>query len=335
MPIGFTHEQAQSIERDLRSKNNRVKIPAPSSSISSLSKEYLLYSTNHQSPRTARDAENYFKIHINPLFGLMHVSDLTSSHIAVFKEQMKKRLYREKHITNRTINKGLNYLSSFLRWCDEEHGLRPIASLKIRRLPHTYPIPIVLNLEEALRFINSSTSICRLAAHCVGNYKCIFKVDYRTMFKIFFYLGLRNRSVRYLKWEDIDWTRHAVKTLGKGGKTKWHPLPDDLHEDLRRLYVLSFSEWIFPSPRDKSKPVDNIKKAVERAKKISKIEKRIYPHLLRHSIATHLLESDVDIRDIQGFLDHSDLSMTQRYTQVSLENKRRALEKAGFTTSKK
>ena len=154
------------------------------------------------------------------------------------------------------------------------------------------------------------------------------------MFKTLFYLGLRNRAVRRQQWQDIDWEQRAIKTLEKGQRVKWHPLPDDLFKELRQLYIKSSSEWIYPSPQDNTKPITDIRRAVRRAKKKAGITKRVYPHLLRHSIATHLLESDVDIRQIQAFLGHSQISTTEWYAQVSLEKKRQALEKAGIRTSK-
>jgi site-specific recombinase XerD len=81
-------------------------------------------------------------------------------------------------------------------------------------------------------------------------------------------------------------------------------------------------------------PINNLHRAVARAKNRAGITKRVYPHLLRHSIATYLVDSDIDIRQIQSFLGHSQITTTEWYTQVSLEKKRQILEKAGFKTSK-
>ena len=270
----------------------------------------------HQSCDTARDKISCFKTHLIPYFGNIHIEEITNAYIMAFKHVMKNKTYKNKPLSNRTISKGLNYFSAFLKWAEEELNIIPINPVRFRKLPSTRPVPIVLSLEEAMTFIQVADK------------------PYNTMFKTFFYLGLRNRAVRRGKWEDIDWTKKALKTVEKGSKVKWHPLPDDLFEELRQLYIESISQWIYPSPRNQWKPITNLRRAVNRAKKAAGINKRVYPHLLRHSIATHLVDSDVDIRQIQAFLGHSQISTTEWYAQVSMEKKRQALEKAGIKTSK-
>lgn len=76
--------------------------------------------------------------------------------------------------------------------------------------------------------------------------------------------------------------------------------------------------WLFPgaaSPR----PISSrqLHRAVQEAAEVAGIRKRVSPHTLRHSFATHLLEQDVDIRVIQGLLGHSKLDTTALYTKVS------------------
>lgn len=315
LPPGTTKDEAEQIEKALRSRKNQHH-HAASLQLARLMPHYLRHCEMHQSLTTVRDKRSHYQLHILPFFGHYHITDLNNRLIMAYKEQMQGKNYRDKRISNRTISKGLNYFSAFLKWAEEETGMSTMQPLRIRKLPHTRPVPIVLSLEEAQALISSADK------------------PYNTMFKTFFYLGLRNRAVRRQRWDDIDWKKRGIKTTEKGQKVKWHPLPDDLFEELRQLYIESKSEWIYPSPLDSSKPINNIKRAVRRATKKAGITKRVYPHLLRHSIATHLLESDVDIRQIQAFLGHSQISTTEWYAQVSLEKKRQALEKAGIPTSK-
>jgi len=315
LPPGTTRDDAEQIEKELR-KRKKINHHILSEQIARLMPLYLRHCEMHQSAETVRDKRSHYTLHILPFFGHLHITDMNNPLIMAYKEQMKGKQYRGRAISNRTISKGLNYFSAFLKWAEEETGASPLQPLRIRKLPHTRPVPTVLSLEEVKALINAAEK------------------PYNTMFKTFFYLGLRSRAVRRQQWEDIDWQKHAIKTTEKGNRVKWHPLPDDLFEELRQLYIESRSSWIYPSPRDHNKPITEIRRAIRRAKKKAGITKRVYPHLLRHSIATHLLESDVDIRQIQAFLGHSQISTTEWYAQVSLEKKRQALEKAGIQTSK-
>lgn len=310
-PLGTTQDQASSIEQELRSRKKEHNHATPSGNISHLIPHYIRYSLMHQSPETTRDKRSFYSVHLLPYFGHMHISDISNSHIMAFKEYLK-----EKHLSNRTISKGLCYFSAFVKWAEEELNMSTPIPLRFKRLPHTRAVPIVLSINEVLAFL---TAVDR---------------PYQALFKIFFYLGLRNRAGRLLRWEDVDWANRSIKTTEKGGKVKWHPIPDDLLSDLRGLYIETKSPWIFPSSKNLNKPIVKLNKIIAHARQKAGISKRIYPHLLRHSIATHLLDSDVDIRQIQAFLGHAQISTTEWYAQVSMEKKRQALEKAGFKTTK-
>ncbi len=92
------------------------------------------------------------------------------------------------------------------------------------------------------------------------------------------------------------------------------------------LKIEAESGYIFPSRRDKNKPVVDIRKCIKDACKTAKITKRVHPHLLRHTFATHLLDKGTDIRIIQKLLGHAELQTTQWYTQVSTELTREAID---------
>ena len=89
---------------------------------------------------------------------------------------------------------------------------------------------------------------------------------------------------------------------------------------IRNATAQNKEEILFPSTRGGKLTKKTIAKIVENAAKKTKITKEVYPHLLRHSFATHLLESGVDLRLIQKLLGHSDIKTTQLYTQISQAN---------------
>ena len=106
---------------------------------------------------------------------------------------------------------------------------------------------------------------------------------------------------------------------GKGGKDRYVMLSAQLLAILRTYWRLARpTQWLFPG-REASRPIDVqvLYAACRSARAAAGLDKRVSVHTLRHSFATHLLESGTDIRIIQVLLGHNNLSTTARYTRVS------------------
>jgi integrase/recombinase XerD len=180
-------------------------------------------------------------------------------------------------------------------------------SLVITRNPRK--LPDVLSVEEAARLLE--------AAHGI-KYKAALGVAYGA--------GLRVSEVAHLKVDDIDSTRMLIRVeQGKGRKDRNAMLSPQLLELLRlwwregkRRGVMFPHGWLFPG-QSHTDPISSrqLHRAVAEAAETAGIRKRVSPHTLRHSFATHLLEQDVDIRVIQVLLGHSKLDTTALYTKVS------------------
>ena len=138
--------------------------------------------------------------------------------------------------------------------------------------------------------------------------------------------GLRASEVAALKIGDIDSTRMMIRVeQGKGRKDRNAMLSPQLLELLRlwwregkRRGVMLSQGWLFPG-QNSIEPISTrqINRAVHEAAEAAGIKKRVSPHTLRHSFATHLLEQDVDIRVIQVLLGHSKLDTTALYARVA------------------
>jgi site-specific recombinase XerD len=132
--------------------------------------------------------------------------------------------------------------------------------------------------------------------------------------------GLRASEAVSLKVANIDSGRMVIRVQqGKGGKDRYVMLSAQLLGILRTYWRLARpKDWLFPG-RDPANPIEvNVLHAACRsACTASGLTKRVTVHTLRHSFATHLLESGTDIRIIQVLLGHSNLSSTARYTHVS------------------
>ena len=138
--------------------------------------------------------------------------------------------------------------------------------------------------------------------------------------------GLRVAEVAALKVSDIDSERMLLRIeRGKGGRYRNAMLPEGLLVLLREWWragrqqgVMRAEGWLFPG-QTSMKPIStrHLHRIVVEAAAAADIAKRVGPHTLRHSFATHLLEDGVDIRVIQALLGHAKLNSTAFYTQVA------------------
>ena len=132
--------------------------------------------------------------------------------------------------------------------------------------------------------------------------------------------GLRLGEVLHLKVSDIDSERMVIRVeQGKGKKDRNVMLADSLLATLRAYWKQERPrEWLFPG-QDGRQPLNAtiFQRAFVVAKQAARIEKQVSFHSLRHSFATHLMESGVSVRTIQALLGHRSLNTTQRYTHVA------------------
>lgn len=164
-------------------------------------------------------------------------------------------------------------------------------------------LPVVLNAEEVVRFLEAVPSLKARAALTTA-----------------YAAGLRASETVGLKVANIDSGRMVIRVEhGKGGKDRYVMLSTQLLAILRTYWRLARPRhWLFPG-RDETKPLDVqvLHAACRSACVAAGLSKRVTVHTLRHSFATHLLEEGADIRIIQVLLGHANLSSTARYTQVS------------------
>jgi len=164
-------------------------------------------------------------------------------------------------------------------------------------------IPVILSPEEMARLLEAAPS---------PKYKAAISAGYSA--------GLRVSEVVALKVADVDSKRMLLRIeQGKGHKDRFAMLSPRLLDFLRDWYCIARpAVFLFPG-RDPMQPMTarQFTRAVHMAASIAAINKRVTPHTLRHSFATHLLEQNVDIRLIQVLLGHAKLETTALYTQVA------------------
>lgn len=162
-------------------------------------------------------------------------------------------------------------------------------------------LPDILTIEEIRSLIRSTTN---------PKHQLIIKLIYGT--------GLRASEIVNLKNSEIDFNEGLIKVkLGKGKKDRFVKLPESILIDLENFSNVGKSNYLFESQRGGKLTIKTIQLILKNSAKKAGIKKRVYPHLLRHSFATHLLEAGTDLRIIQKLLGHSDVKTTQIYTQIS------------------
>ena len=142
--------------------------------------------------------------------------------------------------------------------------------------------------------------------------------------ELFYSSGLRLSEICSARLEFLDSVEHFIRVTGKGSKTRLVPvgqraeeaLEDYLRNERPTLVKKRTGSEIFLSVRGTKLSPDRVRQVVKERAAMAGIDQNVYPHLLRHSFATHLLEGGADLRVIQELLGHADISTTQIYTHV-------------------
>jgi len=205
----------------------------------------------------------------------------------------------------------LNHTITALRFFFQVTLDRPEAMAKMSPVREPRKLPVVLSCEEVARLIEAAGT---------PKYQAALSVAYGA--------GLRASEIVALKVGDIDSTRMTLRIeQGKGRKDRYAMLSPLLLERLRTWWRTGRTQgklldggWLFPG-QNPVNPMSTrqLNRICHLAADAAAIDKRVSPHTLRHSYATHLLEQKVDIRVIQVLLGHKRLETTALYTQVATE----------------
>ena len=216
-------------------------------------------------------------------------------------------LKNEKHYAPSTLNVALCGIRFFY-----EHTLqRGMPILDLVRSPTPQRLPTVLTIEEVHRIL-----------------KCVHMLGVRVCLSTIYACGLRIQEGVHLQVQDIDVSQGLLHIRnGKGGKDRNVPLPPKILNLLRMYWKAHRNpKWLFPSRMQASYGLDQacvpmtvraVQRGFQAALNESKVQKAASVHTLRHSYATHLLESGVDLRVIQAYLGHSSPRTTSIYTHIT------------------
>jgi integrase/recombinase XerC len=227
-----------------------------------------------------------------------------------------------------SIARKLAALRTFFQFLVRE-GMLELNPAKLVATPKLEKkLPKHLSIEEAIRFIESPDPETDLG-----------KRD-RAMLELMYATGVRVAELTTLNLADVDFGNQLVRVTGKRRKQRIVPFGEPASAAIRS-YLDVRDKFLFNAPiskRDEAALFLNyqgtrittrsVGRMVEKYIRICAVMHNISPHALRHSFATHLLDSGADLRDIQELLGHARLSTTQVYTHVSMEKLIEVYDKA-------
>jgi integrase/recombinase XerD len=176
-----------------------------------------------------------------------------------------------------------------------------------KKLPH------VLNLKDVNQLLNEN------------NFEGNLGIRDRAILELLYATGLRVSEITNLKIENINMENRILRCLGKGSKERLIPFGrhacnalEQYMEKIRPKLVKGFEgNIVFLNSRGKKLTRQGMFYLLKKYAKKSGINKKITPHTLRHTLATHLIENGADLRSVQEILGHSNIATTQIYTHVS------------------
>jgi site-specific recombinase XerD len=143
---------------------------------------------------------------------------------------------------------------------------------------------------------------------------------HRLVIALLYSLGLRRQELINMKINDFDYSRNVVTVRGgKGMKDRQLALPENLRAMILE-YTKEFSpkKYIIEGVNGNEKySATSIVNILHEAAKRAFINKNVHPHILRHSIATHMIEQGIDVTYVKAFLGHENIKTTMRYTHLS------------------
>jgi len=237
------------------------------------------------------------------------------------------RLHRQ-GLGPKSLQRLLSALRSFYRWLMREGHAdhNPAAAVKAPKAPEKLPATMDSDAVTQLLNIKEDTPLA---------------IRDKAIMELFYSSGLRLSELAGLRWDQIDPTSGLITVTGKGNKTRVVPIGSYAAKALAKWQKVrgtfaGFEEpHIFVSNRGTPISTRTIQARIRHWAKKQGLPQQVYPHLLRHSFASHMLESSGDLRAVQELLGHADISTTQVYTHLDFQHLAKVYDKAHPRAKKK
>lgn len=239
--------------------------------------------------------------------GVAHITTLTPEHMRGFIAAQHRG-----GLAPASLQRLLSSCRGLFAWLIREGRLDHDPSVGVRGPRTRRKLPQVLDADEAAALVQLPTD------DALG-------VRDRAMLELFYSSGLRLSELVGLHWGDLDLEEGMVRVLGKGSKTRIVPVGRYAVAALRAL-ATSGTDRAADAPvfvgRQKGHAISTraVQKRMKQLALRQGIARNVHPHLLRHSFASHMLESSGDLRAVQELLGHADIGTTQIYTHLDFQH---------------
>lgn len=218
-----------------------------------------------------------------------------------------------KGLSGRSLSRMLSAWRSFYNYLIRDHHYQhnPCTGMRVPKSPQK--LPNALSPDETARLLAFPTDD-------------ILTIRDSAMFELFYSSGLRLAELTQLKPSDISFSEGTIRVSGKGGKTRIVPVGNFAIQALkawleqRSQIIKPEVAALFLSHRGDAISARTISHRLKSRARLQGIHQNVHPHILRHSFASHLLQSSGDLRAVQEMLGHAHITSTQIYTHLDFQH---------------
>ena len=258
--------------------------------------------SRHTADAYARDVRALLE-----LAGTTPLAELQIHQIRRFVAQLHGR-----GLSGKSLARLLSAWRGFFKYLARDHGLSRNPCTGVRAPKSPKPLPKALSPDEATRLVSIA-----------GDDKLAIRD--RAIFEMFYSSGLRLSELTSLKSGDVSFADATVRVIGKGNKTRVVPVGSYALQALtawmtvRPLLAAKDETALFVSQQGGGITPRSIQQRLKTWSVKQGVPSHVHPHMLRHSFASHVLQSSGDLRAVQEMLGHSSISTTQVYTHLDFQ----------------
>jgi integrase/recombinase XerC len=288
----------------------------------------FLHHLQHERRLSPHTVENYGR-DLEALRGWLEIQEIQDWR--QLTQHQVRRYLAERHRQGRapkSLHRELSSLRSLFRYLLREQAVAANPALGVRAPKVRRRLPPTLDADQLARILE------------IDDHSPVGLRD-RAIMELFYSSGLRLAELVSLNLGDIDFNEGMLEVTGKGAKTRRVPVGRIARValqrwlDVRGTLAAQDETALFVGVRGRRISRSTVHKQLVRRALEQGAPRRIHPHLLRHSFASHLLESSGDLRAVQELLGHADISTTQVYTHLDFQHLARVYDKAHPRAKKK